>query len=74
MAEDRIIQFSGDLVVEGDLAKLNMAQLIAYLEKAVCLDLDVEEHGQLSDDIAVTGIGIDWDSLGIGVDWDSRES
>jgi hypothetical protein len=60
---DKVISFQGTLAVEGDLAKLNMDELKTYLQHAVCLDLDLEEHGQLSEDIEVTGIGIDWDSL-----------
>jgi hypothetical protein len=63
MPQDKLITFTGDVCVEGDLAKLDMAALKEYLQRAVCLDLDVESEGQLSDDIEVTGIGIDWESL-----------
>jgi len=63
MSKDKIISFSGTLAVEGDLAKLNMDELKEYLQRAVWLDLDVEGEGQLSDDVEVTGIGIDWESL-----------
>jgi len=60
---DRVIHFKGSLAVEGDLAKLDHHQLKDYLAQAVILELDTEGQGQLSDDIDVTGIGIDWESL-----------
>jgi|TARA_Y100000034_G_C6835167_1_gene377330 hypothetical protein len=61
--EDKVISFTGTLAVEGELSKLNMGELKKYLERAVCLDLDLEGEGLLSDDVQVTGIGIDWESL-----------
>ena len=63
MIKDKVISFTGTLAVEGKLSKLDMDELKKYLERAVCLDLDVEGEGQLSDDVEVTGIGIDWESL-----------
>jgi ATP/maltotriose-dependent transcriptional regulator MalT len=63
MPNDKLISFQGTLSVEGDLAKLNMDELKEYLQRAVSLDIDTEEQGQLSDDVEVTGIGIDWESL-----------
>ena len=61
--KDKVISFTGTLAVEGDLAKLDMDELKEYLERAVCLDLDVEGEGSFSGNIMVTGIGIDWDTL-----------
>jgi hypothetical protein len=61
---DKILSFTGTLAVEGDLTKLDLDTLKSYLERAVCLDLDNEEHGTGPDEhISVTGIGIDWESL-----------
>jgi len=63
MITDKVIHFQGSLAVEGDLSKLDMEKLKTYLTKVISIDIDIEEHGQLSDDLDVTGVGIDWESL-----------
>ena len=63
MSKNKIINFNGSLAVEGDLSTLDMDKLKTYLERNVFLDLDIEEEGELSDELRVTGIGIDWESL-----------
>ena len=63
MSKDKIINFNGSLAVEGDLSTLDMDELKTYLERNVFINLDTEEDGQLSDELRVTGIGIDWESL-----------
>jgi len=64
---NKVISFEGTLCIEGTpeaLKKLDMGELRNYLESAICLDIDHEGHGSgPSDDIQVTGIGLDWDSL-----------
>jgi hypothetical protein len=57
------IGFSGTLTVEGDVAKIDMDALKEYLERAIRLDIDTESEGDLSDELQVTGIGIDWETL-----------
>ena len=63
MVNEKTIPFQGTLTVEGDLSTLDMDELKDYLRRAVGLYLDTEEEGVLSEDLEVTGIGIDWESL-----------
>tara|TARA_R110000824_G_C15224690_1_gene677859 strand:- start:3910 stop:4107 length:198 start_codon:yes stop_codon:yes gene_type:complete len=63
MVIDKVIHFSGTLALEGDLSKINMKDLKDYLTEAVSIDINTEDHGHFSDDLEVTGIGLDWESL-----------
>lgn len=62
MAEKEL-SFQGSIGLEGDLAKLDMHKLKNYLIMAVELYLNTEEYGLLDDNLGVTGIGIDWETL-----------
>jgi hypothetical protein len=61
--DSKIIHFKGMLRVDGDVKSLDMDALKEYLAEAVVLDIDNENHGQLSDELEVAGIKLDWESL-----------
>tara|TARA_Y100000310_G_scaffold214597_1_gene215489 strand:+ start:480 stop:704 length:225 start_codon:yes stop_codon:yes gene_type:complete len=59
-------QFLGYITVEGDIEKiqsLSNQELIEHLLKVVVTDLDTETHGNLSEDMMVQGMDLEWSTL-----------